>query len=178
MTDRRRFLALIAGTGLAAAANTAIAQAFKVPPPEDLLRVLRSPALVEGMLASTSALRTLLLLELARTGKGEAAELWMRDRERFFYLWGLVRDPKFQAEVTRLLETRETRAYSPAITERALPAVKRMEEALAKGGLAAGSPLSSALFTSFLNVNRYLVIQSTANDRWYCHIYPLSVFCG
>lgn len=176
--DRRHFLSLIAATGLAAETRTARAQAFKPPPPDDLLRVLRNPGLVEAMIAGTSSLRTLLLLELGRTTKTDPVELWNRDREAFFKLLGVVRDPKAQADVVNLLETKDARAYANSITEKALAPAKRMEETLSKGGLVPSQPLSTALFSSFLNINRYLVLQSSVNDGWYCHIYPFSLFCG
>ena len=177
MTDRRRLLCFVAATGIIVGTKPAFGQAFKPPPPDELLRVLRNPALAEAMIAGTSSLRTLLLLELGRTTKTDPVELWNRDREAFFKLLATVRDPKMQADVVKLLETKDPRAYANSITEKALAPTKRMEETLSKGGLVPGQPLSTALFSSFLNINRYLVLQSSVNDAWYCHIYPFSLFC-
>jgi hypothetical protein len=178
MMNRRAFLSAATASGLVAGPQIAVGQAFKVPQTGDLLQSLKSPALIEKMLSGTSALRTLLLFELSQIERDERGDIWRRDEEKFFTILRPLRDPAAQAMVAKLLEAKDPRAYSDAITEKAIPAVKRIEGTLSKGGLQPGSPFSAELLTSFLNVNRFLVALSAENDSWYCRIYPLSIACG
>ena len=178
MMKRRAFLSVATGSLLVAGSEMASAQAFKPPQSEDLLRLLRTPALIEKILLATSALRTLLLFERSRIEKDEKGDIWHRDEEKFFALLGQLRDPVAQATVMKQLESKDARSYSNSVTVKAIPVVKRMEDSLGKGGLPPGSPLSIDLLTSFLQVDHFLTVLSHENDSWYCRIYPLSVFCG
>jgi len=178
MMKRRAFLSVATGSLLLAGSERASAQAFKPPQPEDLLILLRTPALIEKILLGASALRTLLLFERSRIEKDEKGDIWHRDEAKFFALLGQLRDPVAQATVMKQLESKDARTYSNNLTEKAIPVVKKMQDTLGKGGLLPGSLLSTDLLTSFLQVNRFLTALSHENDSWYCRIYPLSVFCA
>src|SRR5277367_5861048 len=112
MMKRRAFLSVATGSLLLAGSERASAQAFKPPQPEDLLILLRTPALIEKILLGTSALRTLLLFERSRIEKDEKGDIWHRDEAKFFALLGQLRDPVAQATVMKQLESKDARTYS------------------------------------------------------------------
>ena len=176
MNRRRAFLSMVATSGIVVWPGVAIAQAFKAPDPEDLFKLIENPNLVERSIAATSSLRELLLLELSRK-QAINVERWRTDSEKFIALLNQLRDESARKSVLMRLKKPDERAALNAITEKAIPAARQMEDVLKNGGLQPGSPISTDLLRSFLQVNLFLVARSSGNDSWYCRIYPLSIVC-
>lgn len=148
-----------------------------VPKPDELYHALKTPANSERVILGVSALRTLLLFEFTRHIKSGDDAVWLKDREEFFKLLGLMRNPEARDIVSKMIERVDPRAVAPEISEIAIPAARRYEDILNKGGVQAGSPQSADLLSAFFNFNRFLVAYSPDNQRWYCRYYPLSAAC-
>lgn len=178
MTSRRLFVASATFAALGGTVRPVAAQAFKVPDPIELRDVLRAaPPPTERIIQGTDALRTLLWQVVQPRPTPRSMELWQGGSDSMLPLRLIVSNADALALVLRSLDDPKTLDAARASTAQAIGPARKMEDALHSGGLARGSPLANFLFQSFFQFDQVLVVQGKTKQRWYCEIYPFSVFC-
>lgn len=178
MTSRRIVVSAAATIALTSTWRPARAQVLKVPDPMELRVVMKDVARAELIVRATDALRTLLSQTEPALRNQQAFDLWRTGSDRMGASRALLTSGEAQAVVQKNLDDKKLVDEVRASTQQTIASAKKMEAALKQGGLSPDSPLSNFLFRSFFQFDQFIVLRTQNKQRWYCDIYPFSLFCS